>query len=37
MYCVYLHINPIKQEIFYVGIGNNKRCSDINDNDYKFI
>jgi len=23
--CVYFHINPIKQEIFYVGIGNKKR------------
>ena len=23
--CVYLHINPLKQEIFYVGIGNEKR------------
>ena len=24
-YCVYFHINPIKQEVFYVGIGNSKR------------
>ena len=24
-YCVYFHINPIKQEVFYVGIGNPKR------------
>lgn len=24
-YCLYFHINPIKQEIFYVGIGNKKR------------
>ncbi len=23
--CVYFHVNPIKQEVFYVGIGNNKR------------
>ena len=23
--CVYFHINPNRQEIFYVGIGNNKR------------
>lgn len=24
-YCLYLHINPVKQEIFYVGIGNKNR------------
>ncbi len=24
-FCVYFHINPIKKEIFYVGIGNSKR------------
>ncbi len=24
-YCVYLHINPIKQEVFYVGIGDIER------------
>ena len=24
-YCVYFHINPIKNEVFYVGIGNIKR------------
>ena len=23
--CVYFHYNPVKQEIFYVGIGNEKR------------
>jgi hypothetical protein len=23
--CVYFHINPVKQEIFYVGIGNKNR------------
>ncbi len=23
--CVYLHVNPIKQEVFYVGAGNEKR------------
>jgi len=24
-YCVYFHINPVKQEVFYVGVGNKKR------------
>ena len=24
-YCLYFHINPVKQEIFYVGIGSEKR------------
>ncbi len=23
--CVYLHVNPIKQEIFYVGVGTEER------------
>lgn len=27
-YCLYFHINPLKNEIFYVGIGNNKRPYD---------
>lgn len=26
--CIYFHINPIKQEIFYVGIGSNNRAYD---------
>ena len=25
-YCVYFHINPLKNEIFYVGIGSVKRA-----------
>ena len=28
-YCVYIHTNPVKQEVFYVGIGNEKRPFDI--------
>ena len=24
-YCVYFHVNPVKQEVFYVGAGNKKR------------
>ncbi len=28
MICVYLHINPVKQEIFYVGIGTEARSID---------
>lgn len=27
-FCIYFHVNPIKQEIFYVGIGNKKRPCD---------
>lgn len=26
IYCVYFHINPVKQEIFYVGIGKEERA-----------
>lgn len=28
IFCLYFHINPIKQEIFYIGIGNAKRPYD---------
>lgn len=27
-YCVYFHINPVKKEVFYVGIGKCKRAND---------
>lgn len=30
-FCLYFHINPLKNEIFYVGIGNNKRPYDKNN------
>lgn len=25
IFCLYFHVNPIKQEVFYIGIGNSKR------------
>jgi len=41
--CVYLHINPIKQEVFYVGIGNikkrpySKRLKSLNNHWHKIV